>query len=91
MRAIAFPLPDISLPGRAGRSWNGKAAAAKCLEVALRDICRGYTRAVGIGGKRTSTKIYEYAPWFERKAVGGAGKARLEDRCSAPLSIRLRG
>src|ERR1700742_3527679 len=30
--------------------------------LAHRDICRNCTKAVGIKAKRTSTKIYEYAP-----------------------------
>jgi hypothetical protein len=33
--------------------------------LALRDICCGCTKAVGVGANRTSTKIYEYAPWSQ--------------------------
>jgi hypothetical protein len=32
--------------------------------LAHRDICGGYTKAVGIGAKRTSRTIYEYVSWL---------------------------
>lgn len=40
----------------------GKTAERPLPLVALRDICRGCTKPVGAGPKRTSPMIYEYAP-----------------------------
>src|SRR6185312_3065859 len=48
---------------RSRRLSSTRRLSVACLKVAHRDICRGCTRAVGIGGKRTSPTVYEYTAY----------------------------
>src|SRR4051812_5208386 len=49
---------------RSRRLSSTRRLSVACLKVAHRDICCGCTRAVGIGGKRTSPTVYEYTAWW---------------------------
>ena len=54
--------------------------------LAHRDICCSCTRAVGIGGQRTSPTVYEYAAWFAALSHAAAPQIRQPTSPSGRLT-----